>query len=320
MKKKYILRICTIGILMSYFCCACEQEQQTQPENVTNDSVYEQEYQTDLEGKIIVPREEFIKLGASFNMKEISKQTTSNFCWTYQFENQDYDADGLYDDVYVTRTEDGTLYTIQFGNGDILDLGPFEGYDIGFYIESADLDLDGNKEILYLGTHITITRPYSEIILAKKENSEYSTIEMMKYSNTEENSEWRIGADFYVLDVNTDEGTITIGNDTWNIYNDFIIPQPKEYEKSIEEQLSYYKKAYKDKLNIGGYAWSAKFSKLEDNTVLEITIPIDMSCFADSSEQIIPYRNAVIKYIYEEETWTPIEINIVEEELEIWWN
>lgn len=318
MKRKGIFIICNIIVLAISFCFGCGHKQSKQEKN-SEDRVLEEKYQTDSEGKIIVPEEEFIKQGATFNMKEVSQETTANFCWTYEFEDRDYDADGLYDEVFVTRNEEGTIYIIQFGNGDVLNLGPFGEYDIGFYIESADIDQDGDLEILYLGSHMTGTKPWSEIIISKKGNSGYEFMEMMKCSNVERNSEWSIGTDLYVIDINIEERKVTIGNNMLNIYNDFIINSPNEYEESIENQLDCFKRAYNDEMNLGGEAWTARFLYLKDKAVLEIRVPIEIS-HMENSKKIIPYRDAVVRYIYEEEKWVPIEINIVEGARRIWWN
>ena len=79
-----------------------------------------------------------------------------------EFVDADYDLDLKPDRVYREwNAEDETaLYTIEFGNGDNLEVPA--GWETGFpHVQYADLDSDGNSEILFTLSYDTSTDPWS---------------------------------------------------------------------------------------------------------------------------------------------------------------
>lgn len=90
-----------------------------------------------------------------------------------RFDNQDYDADGLYDRVYRSLfrvvkeskygnyTESNTRFRLDFGNGSTLEIGNFEDICLGIYLIGKDLTGDGINEIIFVGRHEASTIPDS---------------------------------------------------------------------------------------------------------------------------------------------------------------
>lgn len=95
--------------------------------------------------------------------------------WKNDWNDCDFDGDGKRDRVYRDVTGTAVSYRIDFGNGDVLDIGSFEDTFTGLSLQSADADGDGDMEILFVGAHMASTNPYSssEIALFYKENGSY---------------------------------------------------------------------------------------------------------------------------------------------------
>lgn len=83
-----------------------------------------------------------------------------DYTWYREFVDRDYDGDGKTDRLFreVNLDEDLAYYTLDFGNGRELHVP--EAYDTGFpHIEAADINEDGEVEILFTLTYDTSTHP-----------------------------------------------------------------------------------------------------------------------------------------------------------------
>lgn len=84
------------------------------------------------------------------------------YYWQDEFKNCDYDDDGKVDRLnrIWDRNEQIALYTIEFGNGNKLEVP--KGWETGFpHVQSGDLDGDNVKEILVTLSYDTSTDPLS---------------------------------------------------------------------------------------------------------------------------------------------------------------
>nr|MCR4787297.1 hypothetical protein [Lachnospiraceae bacterium] len=102
----------------------------------------------------------------------------TDYTWYREFVDKDYDEDGQKDRLFREAVIDEELayYTLDFGNGRELHVP--EAYDTGFpHIEAADINEDGEKEILFTLSYDTSTHPpaVSDIWLFKydKKSGEY---------------------------------------------------------------------------------------------------------------------------------------------------
>ncbi len=131
----------------------------------------------------------FTKLFASYNEES---QETSDFgymdytgyldeCLAWfsheRFQNQDYDGDGLTDRVYriCGENSDGK-YRIEFGNGDVIETD-WMGAGVP-YVQTLDLNGDGNQEILVQMSFETSTNPraFGAMALFEKKNGSYALL------------------------------------------------------------------------------------------------------------------------------------------------
>ncbi len=82
------------------------------------------------------------------------------YYWRDDFVNQDYDEDGKTDRLYRTYRNDpeSADYVIEFGNGNKLEINGV--WDTGFpHIQMADLNSDGEKDVLFTLSYDTSTDP-----------------------------------------------------------------------------------------------------------------------------------------------------------------
>lgn len=94
-----------------------------------------------------------------------------------EFQNQDYDGDQKADRVYQYFLENGKkMYEIRFGNGERIEVGPFDDIYTWIKLYTADLTGDGKNEIIFCGEHMNSTAPDSigsEIAVWIHDNKEY---------------------------------------------------------------------------------------------------------------------------------------------------
>ena len=94
----------------------------------------------------------------------------------------DYDGDGKTDRVYRARTENvnDCRYTIEFANGDVLNIEqPIA--DIGYpQIDGVDLTGDGQNEIIFQVGYPTSTNPlaFGELVVYEKKHGEYQSMQL----------------------------------------------------------------------------------------------------------------------------------------------
>lgn len=127
----------------------------------------------------------------------------AGYLWKDEFADCDYDGDGLQDRLSRkwNGEEEIALYTIEFGNGDVLNVP--KGWETGFpHVQSGDLDGDGAKEILVTLTYDTSTYPcsFGDMWLFDKDSSgEYKEVSLPLASG--EN-----GAKGFTVDYEAPEG------------------------------------------------------------------------------------------------------------------
>lgn len=79
-----------------------------------------------------------------------------------EYKELDYDQDGKRDRILQYFLSDGgKMYAICFGNGKILEIGPFDDNMLTIKISAADLTGDGKNEIIFCGEHSYSTNPQS---------------------------------------------------------------------------------------------------------------------------------------------------------------
>lgn len=198
------------------------------------------DYPVDENGKYIIDEIYWWIEGIDVYMDEVSPQSTKPFFWTQKFNDCDYDMDGLTDRVRMTREEEGTFYYIEFGNGDLLVLGPFDDEKMGFYLTGGDLTGDSVPEMLFMGEHITVGGYYTEFIVAQKVNGEYEYMDLPQSTQPNgsvgDKNRYELGYDICILSV--DGNVATVGNVDAGIKVEVNIPKGKEknYERSMKNK------------------------------------------------------------------------------------
>ena len=103
------------------------------------------------------------------------------YLWREEFVNKDYDGDAQTDRLYRTcdAEQQTAVYTIEFGNGEKLEVP--QGWETGFpHIQSADLDGDGEKEILFTLSYDTSTYPpgFGDMWLFDRRDGKYEEADL----------------------------------------------------------------------------------------------------------------------------------------------
>ncbi len=98
------------------------------------------------------------------------------------FVNQDYDGDGVADRVLRIYQEESEYcqYQVVFGNGNVLELDK-EVYDTGTpWVESADINGDGEQEIIFSQQYgfSTDMRGFSDLAIFEKKGNAYQRAEL----------------------------------------------------------------------------------------------------------------------------------------------
>jgi hypothetical protein len=128
------------------------------------------------------------------------------------YDNKDYDGDGLNDRIYRYFTEEINKekvitklinYRVDFGNGDILEIGGFEDYFIGIELIGYDLTGDSVNEIIFCGGHGGSTFPPSgsEIAVFKKTDNSYQRLPLPKPDECETENSYCTGYSFYIESI-----------------------------------------------------------------------------------------------------------------------
>lgn len=124
-----------------------------------------------------------------------------------KFSDKDYDEDGKNDRVLqyqIPYMEEGTgtqsnkkMYAICFGNGNVLEIGPFDDVYTGIELYTEDLTGDGKNEIIFYGEHMS-TNPGSwgsEIAAWTIDGSTYNRLNL--FSKAEDEAYVAGGYPFY---------------------------------------------------------------------------------------------------------------------------
>ncbi len=110
-----------------------------------------------------------------------------------QFANQDYDKDGLLDRVYRTYDSEAYLcqYRIELGNGIIIPLTPEFSNQGEPVIQTADLDGNGENEIVFTMSYYTSTNPmaFGELEVFQKVKNDYQPMELPLVALSEDSYE-----------------------------------------------------------------------------------------------------------------------------------
>lgn len=98
------------------------------------------------------------------------------------FVNQDYDGDGVADRVLRIYQEESEYcqYQVVFGNGNVLELDK-EVYDTGTpWVESADINGDGEQEIIFSQQYgfSTDMRGFGDLAIFEKKGNAYQRVEL----------------------------------------------------------------------------------------------------------------------------------------------
>lgn len=125
------------------------------------------------------------------------------------FVDKDYDGDGLTDRVYRESKTLNCRYRVEFGNGIVLDIDKWNPTGTILRLESADLDNDGEQEIVFINKCDSYTsnnsNPTIDIVVYDKDGSAYK--EMALPFKSPENSVPKVTLDYEYQ-----------GEQTYNIY------------------------------------------------------------------------------------------------------
>lgn len=105
-----------------------------------------------------------------------------------EFVHRDFDGDGQEDRVLQYFLKDGRkMYAIIFGSGELLEIGPFESAWTGISILTEDFNVDGMKDIVYIGQDMGSDYPEngSKIAVFMSENGTYKNVEWTENQTTE---------------------------------------------------------------------------------------------------------------------------------------
>ncbi|MGN1187154.1 MAG: M56 family metallopeptidase [Lachnospiraceae bacterium] len=125
------------------------------------------------------------------------------------FVDKDYDGDGLTDRVYRESKTLNCRYRVEFGNGIVLDIDKWNPTGTILRLESADLDNDGEQELVFVNKCDSYTSnnsyPTIDIMVYDKDGSSYK--EMALPFKTSENSAPKVTLDYEYQ-----------GEHTYNVY------------------------------------------------------------------------------------------------------
>ena len=125
------------------------------------------------------------------------------------FVDKDYDGDGLTDRVYRESKTLNCRYRVEFGNGIVLDIDKWNPAGTILRLESADLDNDGEQEIVFINKCDSYTsnnsNPTIDLVVYDKDGSSY--IEMALPFKSPGNSAPKVTLDYEYQ-----------GEQTYNIY------------------------------------------------------------------------------------------------------
>ena len=262
------------------------------------------DYLVDENGKYIIDEKYWWIEGIEIYMDEVSPQSTIPFFWTQKFDDCDYDTDGLTDRVRMTRKEEGTFYYIEFGNGDLLTLGPFYDPTMGFYLTGGDLTGDGVPEMLFMGMHLKVGHPYSEFILAQKIDGEYVYMDVPKpiVQQSMDEARYEMGYDIYVLEIV--ENVATVGN------TDLGIIEEIEIEDSSKESYENFMKHWNVDGMYGSEALYADIIQRGDSYAMQMTI----ECGSRYDKYV--YLEIIVEY--ENKKWIIQDTAVREEVYSTW--
>ena len=158
--------------------------------------------------------------------------------WKNDWNDCDFDGDGERDRVYRGVTEDAVSYRMEFGNGDVLDIGSFEDFFTGLSLQSADVNGDGEMEILFVGAHMASTDPYSgsEIALFHKVNGSYQMAGLPRlYDDAgNERGAYEAGWDFYAKDNGA--GSVTFSSEWLDFEETITLEDGMTFEEIFSKE------------------------------------------------------------------------------------
>lgn len=114
------------------------------------------------------------------------------------YAKQDYDQDQKPDRVLQYFMDDGEkMYALCFGNGKILEIGPFEDTMMQINLYASDLTGDGKNEIIFYGFHSYSDYPYenSEIAIWAPTRNKYK---LLPITISQENDSYKAGYPVFI--------------------------------------------------------------------------------------------------------------------------
>lgn len=151
--------------------------------------------------------------------------------WDDVFREMDYDSDGKRDRVFrrMEEQDDGRFsYGIAFGDGTVLEFGPFEDPFQSISLDAADMDGDGSVELLYVGMHTGATNPLatSEIMMFRKTGEDFTRLDIPKpYQNEGEDSGFANTAGVAVAGYSEKDHMLRLENEEYGYQE--IVPIPE---------------------------------------------------------------------------------------------
>lgn len=215
------------------------------------------------------------------------------------YDALDYDGDGLYDRVFrglFDVDEDGNAlsigYRVDFGNGDTIEIGPFEDFFTGIELIGYDLTGNGVNEIVYCGSHGGSTFPPegSEIAVFAKTDTGYEMLFLPRFDDWEiDASPYATGFSIYSKDVTETSATL-------------YSPQ-YGYEESIGIDQNAYEYCFKETGNepVGSQAWRVAVDTVEGVPALVLYVNIGSKYYE---------RNLMVHLTWQDGVYKPVNMGL----------
>ena len=217
----------------------------------------------------------------------------------FTYDNRDYDKDGKNDRIYrevFNSEENGVLiskcrYRIDFGNGEVLEIGDFSDLFTGIQIISYDITGDKVNEIIFLGQHMASTFPnsYSEIAVYAKKNNQYEMLDLPKPDDWNETEVFKVGYSIYIKDIKDNQ--VTISCPTLDFEEIITIDS--------DEAQTYFIEMAKEP--IGSFAWNIETMDFNETPTLLLYIDIGYKYYN---------KDLIVYLIWQNDESTPIKVEI----------
>lgn len=266
MKNKIILEIIVAFCLLSTGCARdTDNDTNLQEESCINtEKTEEEQINSELSGgkRLSDFSDQIVNIGYVDFLIDYEGYLDNVKILEEEYANQDYDLDGKIDRILQYYLDNGNkIYAICFGNGNLLEIGPFEDSFTGIEVYAADLTGNGKNEIIFFGQHTGSTYPEegSEIAIWTYEKNKYKKV---KVTDTKDSNSYEVGYPIYIEKTNEDY-EVLISCTELNLEKKYKIPEDER-----EEFDSYYVNLQKgEKILVNERAWSISIEEGE-KTVL----------------------------------------------------